>query len=149
MFVMVCRTIIVRVFPDALIVFEPNRDLMDPEDGRDDYDGQHQRLSLFSRVKTGWKESRSLFAWADTGEWVTAERADQEARREGDSFRIGFEPIFVDYTKNGSWFMAFSLLQVRTFDGTARDCRHPRSYWIAYSGFGSIQLTCINTTFIG
>ena len=117
MFVMVCRTIIVRVLPDALIVFEPRHDPIDPEDGLDD-DDQHQR-SLFSRVKAGWKESRSLFAWADTGEWVTAERADQEARREGDSFRIGFEPIFVDYTKNGSWFMAFSLSQVRTSDGRA------------------------------
>lgn len=114
MFVMVCRTIIVRVLPDALIVFEPNTDNpIDPEDGRDD---DQQQRSLFSRVKAGWKESHSLFAWADTGEWVTAERADQEARREGDSFRIGFEPIFVDYTKTGSWFMAFSLLQVRNFD---------------------------------
>lgn len=100
MFLMVCRTIFVRVLPDSLIVFEPSTNPIDSEDGRDDDD--QQQGSLFSRVRTGMKESQSLFAWADAGEWVTAERSDQEAKREGDSVRIGFEPIFVDYTKTGS-----------------------------------------------
>lgn len=135
MFVMVCRTIIIRVLPDALIVFEPNTDSIDPEEGPND----QQPFSLLSRIKTSWKERRSLFAWADTGEWVTAERADQEARREGDSFRIGFEPIFVDYTKSGSWFMAFSLCQVRAFDRRAWDCRHQRDYLIGSSRFVNVR----------
>lgn len=117
MFVMVCRTIIVRVLPDALIVFETTTDSIDPEDGHGD-DDPDQQPSLYSRVKNGLIEDGSFFSWADTGQWVTAERGNQEAKREGDSFRIGFEPIFVDFTKTGSWFMAFSLLQVRTFNRT-------------------------------
>lgn len=128
MFVMVCRTIIVRVLPDSLIVFEPKTIPVDPEDGLDDdADSVDDQRSFYTKVKTGLKEGGSLFAWADTGKWVTAERATQEAKREGDSFRIGFEPIFVDFTKTGSWFMAFSLFQVRTCRSemfTFR--RHPR-----------------------
>lgn len=109
MFIMICRTIIVRVRPDDLITFE-SKDVVGSVD-------EAQR-SYFSRVKTGLKENGSLFSWADKGQWTTTERARQDARQEGDSFRIGFEPIFVDYTKDGSWFMAFALVQVRKIDIT-------------------------------
>ncbi|CAN0570525.1 unnamed protein product, partial [Laminaria digitata] len=76
------------------------------------------------------KESRSLIAWADAGQWMTVERVhresrpeddwfqitvDEGARREGDRFRIGFEPLFVDFTKAGSWFMVYSLVQSAIF----------------------------------
>lgn len=113
MFVMVCRIIFVRVRPDDLIVFESVPDAEDSDGSScEDRHNQHRR-SLFSRVKLGWDESSSLFSWADKGQWTTPDTADEEARREGDWFRIGFEPLFVDFTKRGSWFMAYSLAQVR------------------------------------
>eukprot|EP00904_Undaria_pinnatifida_P013952 jgi/Undpi1/9688/HiC_scaffold_27.g12144.m1 len=138
MFVMVCRTIIVRVLPDALIVFETTTDSIDPEDGHGD-DDPDQQPSLYSRVKNGLIEDGSFFSWADTGQWVTAERGNQEAKREGDSFRIGFEPIFVDFTKTGSWFMAFSLLQSAAMAsiGVLVDERVPKLLL-----FGGVHASC-------
>ena len=123
MVVMVYRTIAVRVRPDELIVFEPTIHPGEHDDGRND------NVGFFSRVVASCKESRSLLSWADTGQWVTAKRAytefspeddraqvnaDEHARRQGDRFRIGFEPLFVDFTKAGSWFMVYSLAQVHT-----------------------------------
>ena len=115
MFAMICRTIIVRVRPDDLITFESSGLVGNVDD---------DQRSFFSRVKTGLKESGSLFAWADKGQWATTERARQDARQEGDSFRIGFEPIFVDFTKEGSWFMAFALVQVRKLNTTPSNWCH-------------------------
>ena len=37
---------------------------------------------------------------------------NREASRQGDWFRIGFEPVFVDYTKHGTWFIVISLVEV-------------------------------------
>ena len=121
MFAMVCRTLILRVRPDDLIVFEQTTDPNNPTDGTKD------KESFFSRVVASWKGSHSLISWADAGQWVTVERSytesrpdddwfqisvDVDARRDGDRFRIGFEPLFVDFTKAGSWFMVYSLVQV-------------------------------------
>lgn len=134
MFVMVCRTILVRVRPHALIAFEPtvNTDsLSHVLDYKD---------SFFSRVNTSWKQSGSLISWADLGQWVTIERSytesrpdddwsqtsiDEDARREGDRFRIGFEPLFVDFTKSGSWFMIYALVQVHTLPKQSASSRYP------------------------
>lgn len=100
------RTFRVRVRPDALIVFKPN---LEPGD---DLDSDRKR-SLLSKIKTGLVEDHSMFAWADQGSWKTVETEDEETRREGDQFRIGFEPLFVDFTKRTSWFMVYSLVEVR------------------------------------
>ena len=48
--------------------------------------------------------------------WHTVETADEEQWREGNWFRIGFEPLFVDFTKSGTWFVIFSLFKVSTRD---------------------------------
>lgn len=111
MIAMVYRTFHARVRPDSLIVFVPNsRDNFEAGDyGSDGF----RKPSLLSRVWTGVKEDHSLFAWADRGAWETVETADEQTRLEGDQFLIGFEPLFVDFTKNGSWFMMFCLLEVR------------------------------------
>lgn len=53
-----------------------------------------------------------MFSWADKGRWETVDVQDPQTRRDGDRFRIGFEPIFVDYTKSGVWFVGFFLVQV-------------------------------------
>ena len=107
MFVMVCRTIWLRVHPDTLLVIKPKMEDKNAEDGSDG------KRSFLAKVETGWKEDDSLFAWADKGSWETIEAEDQTTRRKANWFRIGFEPLFVDFTKTGSWFMAFSLVEVR------------------------------------
>lgn len=116
MVVLVFRTIYVRVCPDDIIVFETTTDADDPEGGGGD---QQQQPTFLSRVKAGWDESSSLLAWADKGQWTTTEKADREAHREGDWFRIGFEPLFVDFTKHGALFMVLSLIKVQIRFGAA------------------------------
>lgn len=84
---------------------------------------------FLSKAIASSKENGSMISWADTGQWVTVERGykyarfeddwlqapiDEDVRREGHRFRIGFEPLFVGFTQAGSWFMAYSLVQVHT-----------------------------------
>lgn len=109
MFLTVWRTVLVRIRPDELIVFKP----LD-----EDVDVNHSR-SLVSKMRQDWKESRSMFSWADKGQWHTARTSNEDTRREGDWFRIGFEPLFVDFTKSGSWFAVISLVEV---SGGCRAC---------------------------
>ncbi|CAM9352767.1 unnamed protein product, partial [Hapterophycus canaliculatus] len=104
MIVMAFLTFHLRVRPDALIVFN----------ARSPEDGNGAGASLISKVCTGVKEDQSMFAWADTGAWETAESTKERgySEAEADQFRIGFEPLFIDFTKMGSWFMIFCLLEV-------------------------------------
>lgn len=104
MLVMVWRTIIVRVRPDALIVFKPCS-------SEDNLGGNSHNFA--SRFRAGWKEGLSMFSWADKGRWHTVETSDDSDRKKGDWFRIGFEPLFVDFTKSGTWFVVIFLVQVR------------------------------------
>lgn len=112
MFVAVLRTFFVRVRPNTLIVFTPN----EVDDGVGDAEeGQRARpASFLSKVRAGWEEDHSLFAWANKGTWETAETDNEGTRREGQWFRIGFEPLFVDFTKSGAWFVAFTLVEVKS-----------------------------------
>lgn len=65
----------------------------------------------------GVKEEHSVFAWAKKGVWSTADTEDATKRRLIDWFRIGFEPLFADYTQSGSWFAVYTLLEVRARPG--------------------------------
>lgn len=106
MLVMIWRTVLVRVRPeDALINFTPK------EDAGDDGSSSNDR-SLLSKMKMGWKSDSSLFSWADKGHWETVETSNEDTRRQGNWFRIGFAPVFVDFTKAGSWFVVFGLIEV-------------------------------------
>lgn len=78
------------------------------------------RLDPSCSFPIGLKEEQSLFAWAKTGVWMTADTEDAKERRLGDWFRIGFEPLFVDYTKAGSWFAAYALVEVRAWIDSSR-----------------------------
>ena len=113
MVAIVSRAILVRVLPESLIEFRyfPS----DAEDGS----------NWLSRVQNGWKEERSLLAWADRGRWHTVETSDEEQWREGNWFRIGCEPLFVDFTKSGTWFVIFSLFKVSTRDLSAISSHTP------------------------
>ena len=44
---------------------------------------------------------------------------DREVRRAGDWFRIGFAPVFVDYTKRGAWFVVILLAEVSGLELTS------------------------------
>lgn len=102
----VWRTILVRVRPNVLLVFNSYADDgVDPSSPNDNH-------TFISRFKSSWKEDHSLFSWADKGQWETAPTGDRQTSREGDWFRIGFEPVFVDYTKSGTWFVVISLVEV-------------------------------------
>jgi len=110
MFACVLRTYFVRVRPSTLIVFTPKYDENageDPEGG-----GPAPKPGILARFKAGWAEEHSLLAWASKGKWETADTGDEETRREGQWFRIGFEPLFVDFTQAGAWFVAFTLVEV-------------------------------------
>lgn len=112
MLVGVLRTYFVRVRPKTLIVFTPNVADNDASAGEDAQEAASApRPGFVSRVKAGWAEGHSLFTWADKGKWETAETGNEEARREGQWFRIGFEPLFVDFTQSGAWFVAFTLVE--------------------------------------
>ena len=91
-----------RVLPDVLLVFkrfEANEN------------SQH---GFFTRMRTKSLLGYSMFSWADKGEWETVTTSgDVETIRNGDWFRIGFEPVFVDYTKEGTWYLLISFVQVR------------------------------------
>lgn len=106
MFMTVCRTIWVRVRPNLLLVFKSYAD--------DDVDrnSPNSTPSFISKFKSSWKDDYSLFSWADKGQWETVQTGDRQVSREGDWFRIGFEPVFVDYTKSGTWFIVISLMEV-------------------------------------
>lgn len=114
MFVMVSRTLFNNVRPDDMIVFKPRAN-DDESTSSTNVAGGH----LFSRarrfaakVKTSLREDHSMFGWADKGRWESAETSDVNVKRERDWFRIGFEPLFADFTKNGSWFLIYTLIEV-------------------------------------
>lgn len=56
-----------------------------------------------------WKEGESIFAWADKGDWVS--KKDEDVDLDSRKFRIGFEPLFVDYTQRGTLYMSFVLFE--------------------------------------
>ncbi|CAB1104148.1 unnamed protein product [Ectocarpus sp. CCAP 1310/34] len=94
----------VRVRSDALIVFTSNKT----------DEGSTGKSTLYSKMVTGLKKDSSLFAWADKGHWNTVQTADEDARRDADWFRIGFEPLYADFTQAGSWFTVYTLIEWAT-----------------------------------
>ncbi len=115
MIVMVSRTFFSKVRPDDTIVFMPRA--IDDEDGGESATGtggsfSSSTRSFAAKVQASVKKDHSLFAWANKGRWESVETTETEVKRERDWFRIGFEPLFVDFTKDGSWFVVYMLLEV-------------------------------------
>lgn len=50
-----------------------------------------------------------MFDWAEKGAWKC--RSDEEVDFEGRKFRIGFEPLFVDFTQEGAVYITFLLFK--------------------------------------
>eukprot|EP00752_Nemacystus_decipiens_P002264 g2145.t1 len=105
-FVTMFRTLYVRIRPNVLVVFKPFDADFAPNDSAPNSAG-----GLLSRFKTSWTEDYSLFSWADRGQWETVETENSDVRRKNDWFRIGFEPMFADYTQRGAWFVVISLVE--------------------------------------
>ncbi|CBJ33896.1 hypothetical protein Esi_0679_0001 [Ectocarpus siliculosus] len=103
MFAMVTRTHRVRVRSDALIVFVSNENRV-TSTGKKEF---------FSKLLAGSRNDLSLFTWADKGQWETVQTSDVNARRDADWFRIGFEPLFADFTQAGSWFILYTLMEIQ------------------------------------
>ncbi|CAM9210891.1 unnamed protein product [Scytosiphon promiscuus] len=110
MLLVVCRIIAVRVRPDVLLAF---KSFDNDEAVRTHSRGRCTRISFMSKpkLKSGWGEGRSLFSWADKGRWQMIDAGHHVENREHDWFRVGFEPVFVDYTKRGVWFIVVSLIE--------------------------------------
>lgn len=87
MFMGVCRTMLVRVYSKAIIEF---RWLPD-----EDKTGH----GCVSRLFMSWRHDHSLFSWGDKGRWYTVQTSNEGVWRKRNWFRIGFEPIFVDFTQ--------------------------------------------------
>eukprot|EP00903_Cladosiphon_okamuranus_P017681 g16281.t1 len=108
MIVMVSRTVASQVRAADNIVFKPNTE----DDTNQSVGGFCSSARNFvARVGTSLKEDHSMFAWADKGQWESVETEDKQAQRERDWFRIGFEPLFVDFTGKGAWFVVYSLIE--------------------------------------
>lgn len=105
---MTTRTVFSKVKPDDHIAFKPCADDVGRTGGLRD----RSAASFGSKVKTSLLSNHSMFGWADKGQWESVDTPGSEGKSERDWFRIGFEPIFVDFTKNGSWFMIYTLVEV-------------------------------------
>ncbi|CAN0434084.1 unnamed protein product, partial [Ectocarpus sp. 8 AP-2014] len=84
-----------------------------PEEGDEGGGGEGRKrcwcVLLCRGFRDGWRNGHSVFEWADKGAWVCLkdEKVDLESRK----FRIGFEPLFVDFTKEGAVYIIFLLFK--------------------------------------
>lgn len=62
---------------------------------------------LHRGICEGWRTGGSVFEWADKGSWKCRTNEDEDL--DGRKFRIGFEPLFVDFTKEGAVYIIFML----------------------------------------
>lgn len=108
-FILVWRTVTIRVRSDAVIVFKPNKPRETPSDEK-----MSAARHFASQLRESWNEHTSLLAWADKGQWETKDTLDEDTTREANRFRIGFEPLFVDFTQSGACFVVFTLAEVRS-----------------------------------
>ncbi|CAN0375480.1 unnamed protein product, partial [Hapterophycus canaliculatus] len=66
-------------------------------------------INLCQGFRDGWRNGESVFEWADKGAWRC--REDEKVDFEGRKFRIGFEPLFVDFTQTGAIYVTFLLFK--------------------------------------
>ncbi|CAM9748893.1 unnamed protein product [Ascophyllum nodosum] len=98
MFVGVCRTTLVRVCSNVVVEFKR-------------FSNENHVGETTSCSASLSRHDRNLLCWADKGRWLTVQTSDGDLWRERNWFRVGFEPIFVDFTQYGAWFVAVFLLE--------------------------------------
>lgn len=108
MTLVILRTIYLRVYPNEYIVFNDYGD----EGVNHNAALVAGRRNFISKLRRSWSVDQNLFAWADKGRWKTDQAQGLQARQEGDRFRQGFEPMFVDFTKYGTLFVVLFLVEV-------------------------------------
>eukprot|EP00904_Undaria_pinnatifida_P005995 jgi/Undpi1/2525/HiC_scaffold_13.g05904.m1 len=71
---------------------------------------EQEKLSTERGICGAWTSGQSMLTWADKGQWGSKndENVDLESRK----FRIGFEPLFVDYTQRGTIYVFSDALTV-------------------------------------
>ncbi|CAM9524910.1 unnamed protein product [Pylaiella littoralis] len=104
LFITTGRTIYIRVQSAMPLEYKKKDESSDRPNGFVDF---------FRRM---WKDG-SLFSWADKGSWETVKTENPRLKKEWDWFRIGWEPVFADYTKRGTWFVMVLLCE-----GTSLAC---------------------------
>ncbi|CAM9990283.1 unnamed protein product, partial [Ascophyllum nodosum] len=103
MFVTTWRTIRLRVHPNEFLVFRYFNE---------GYATNASPLVVLRKAFCAFWREQSLFVGADTGQWETVRIVgDEQLQSEWNWFRIGFEPMFTDYTKSGTWFVLVSLFE--------------------------------------
>ena len=123
----ISRTVFTQVLSDSLIDFRYFPKIYS------------QGSSWLSKVWKGWEKDRSFLSWANLGQWQTVETTDETRRRQGNWFRIGFEPLFVDFTKAGAVFVIVSLLEVRLYYLSVNEIRMS-SFRLSSVGFALFWL---------
>lgn len=108
MTLVIVRAIYLRVCPNEYIIFCSSGGVGINHDAA----SVGSMRTFFSRLRISWSVDRKLFAWADKGQWKTDQAQSLQARQEGDRFRKGFEPVFVDFTKFGTLFVVLFLVEV-------------------------------------
>lgn len=122
MMIMVSRTLFSKVRPENRVVFKTLADVDHDMDGESipyangaEGNSSSSTLSFAAKVRASLKKDHSMFSWANKGHWESVETSDMEVKRETEWFRIGFEPLFVDFTKDGSWFVVYTLIEVSAY----------------------------------
>ncbi|CAN0228204.1 unnamed protein product [Ectocarpus sp. 6 AP-2014] len=105
--------------------------------------GQRGYRGFFSRVRKGLEEDHSAFAWAKKGAWRTVENEDMKEQRLRNWFRIGFEPLFVDYTKAGSWFAVYALMEAAVIAGVGVLIDNSQVQLLIFLGLNVVQLVLV------
>eukprot|EP00903_Cladosiphon_okamuranus_P021845 g20085.t1 len=87
---------------------------MDPDaaTGEEEEERQKRRCwcaKVCRGFRDGWRNGHSVFDWAEKGAWKCS--ADEKVDFEGRKFRIGFEPLFVDFTQEGAVYITFLLFK--------------------------------------
>lgn len=95
----VWRTITINLRSEEIVQFKELRPTIDTD---------HFALPSIADSSGG----RGLFSQADRGRWYTASAEGDILLRERNWFRIGFEPLFVNFAQSGVWFTVLSLVEV-------------------------------------
>ncbi|CAM9688565.1 unnamed protein product [Ectocarpus fasciculatus] len=134
------RVIFVRVLPSTATGMAFAVTQQDPYYTTNDQRGCR---GFFSRVRKGLKEDHSAFAWAKKGAWRTVENEDTKEQRLRNWFRIGFEPLFVDYTKAGSWFAVYALSEAAVIACVGVVIDNSQVQLLLFLGLNVVQLVLV------